>query len=181
MCGIVGGITKQIDEKTINKMVVSLKHRGPDFGDHFFDKENNIFLGHTRLSIIGLSEAGHQPMKGFGSKYKNVHIVFNGEVYNYKEIKKELEKKGYAFNSDSDTEVVLYSYIEWGVECVHKFRGMFAFAIWDYGKGKLFLFRDRFGVKPLYYYKKENTFLFTSELKSFYKYPNYKKEINKSS
>ncbi len=177
MCGIVGGISKTIKKDEIEKIVSSLKHRGPDGSGSFYNKENNIFLGHTRLSIIDLSSRGSQPMKSV-KEGGETWISFNGEIYNYKEIKEDLSLKGYVFTSDSDTEVVLKSYIEWGVECVKKFRGMFAFAIWDDRKKKLFLFRDRFGVKPLYYYKNEASFVFASELKAIYSFPGYQKELN---
>lgn len=180
MCGISGGISKKFSEDIIKKITSTLKHRGPDDSGIFLDGKNNIFLGHRRLAIIDLSERAKQPfeIQNERSKFKSYVITYNGEVYNYKEIKKELEEKGYKFRSNSDTEVVLNSYIEWGINCVNKFRGMFAFAIWDSQKEKLYLFRDRFGVKPLYYYFDGENFLFSSELKALYQFPEFKKEID---
>jgi len=179
MCGIIGGISKKVQETEIQKMISVLKHRGPDSNDYFFDKKKNVFLGHTRLSVIDLSEAGKQPMVyHMESVHKNIYITFNGEIYNYKEIRKELIEIGHDFDGESDTEVVLKSYIEWGIDCVNRFHGMFAFAIWDEFKSKFYLFRDRFGVKPLYYYVDGNDFYFASELKALYQLSAYKKEID---
>ncbi len=156
-------------------MTDCLYKRGPDDSGFFVDSNNNIGLGHRRLSILDLSPAGHQPM---ANDDQTIWIVFNGEVYNFAEIRKELEVKDYKFKSNSDTEVIIKSYQEWGIDCIKKFRGMFAFAIWDEKKEKLFLVRDRAGVKPLYYYFKDNLLLFSSELKSFHKHPKFEKEIN---
>ncbi len=176
MCGITGIYNlnnKPAKEDILRQMTEVLKIRGPD--DIGFYLDENLGLGQTRLSIIDLSSAGHQPM---ANENKTLWIVFNGEIYNFKEIKKDLEEKGYKFKSNSDTEVILKSYEEWGIESIKKFRGMFSFAIWDNQQGKLFLVRDRAGVKPLYYYSSNGTFLFSSEIKSFHKNPHFKKEIN---
>ena len=189
MCGILGGVSPKIKKKEdIFPMLEKLKHRGPDSNGVFLDKKNKIFMGHRRLSIIDLSDKAKQPMRaitnppaGGPSITKNKQecvIIFNGEIYNYQEIKKELEQKGYKFKSDSDTEVVLGSYLEWGTKCVEKFRGMFAFGIWDAAKKKLILIRDRFGVKPLYYYFGGEDFVFASELKAICEFSNFHKEIN---
>lgn len=177
MCGIVGGMSKSINKDIAEKMTAVLSRRGPDADGVFFDEKNKIFLGHRRLSVIGLSELANQPMsvEFNGKKY---FISYNGEVYNYKEIKKELDLKGYKFKTDSDTEVVLCSYIEWGDKCVEKFHGMFAFVIWDESGKELILFRDRFGVKPLYYYFDGENFIFASELKTIYQFPNFRKDID---
>lgn len=180
MCGIVGGISKQFKNDGVARLMLSgIKHRGPDGQDTFFDSDKNIFFGHTRLAIIDLSELGKQPMfiksKKTGSR---LWITFNGEIYNYQEIKKELLVEGYEFKSTTDTEVILAAFDNWGVNCVDKFRGMFAFAIWDEQVGEIYLFRDRFGVKPLYYYKKDDDFVFSSELKSIYAFPSFTKNIN---
>lgn len=177
MCGIVGGISKNINKDIAEKMTAVLSRRGPDTSGVFFDEKSNVFLGHRRLSIIDLSDAASQPMtvESSGKKY---HISYNGEVYNYEEIRKELGAGGYKFKSDSDTEVVLYSYIEWGDKCVEKFHGMFAFAIFDENRKELTLFRDRFGVKPLYYYFDGTNFVFASELKAIYQFPGFKKDID---
>jgi len=123
----------------------------------------HLALGHRRLAIIDLTPRAHQPMSDRG---KRVWVIHNGEIYNFKDLRAELEKVGYTFNSTSDTEVIIYSYLEWGIECIHKFNGMFAFALWDNEKNKLFLVRDRFGVKPLYYCFKDGILIFASEIKS---------------
>lgn len=178
MCGIIGTVdyTKTIDEVSFNKMRDIIDYRGPDdFGTKLFEKDNHtVALGHRRLSIQDLSPLGHQPMC-----FEHLNIVFNGEVYNFHEIRVELESLNYTFDSHSDTEVILKAFHAWGVKCVDKFRGMFAFAIYDAQKEQLFIFRDRAGVKPLYFYKTEELFLFGSELKSFYQHPKFQKVINK--
>ena len=179
MCGIAGiwdfnGKNKNI-ENTIKSMTNALAHRGPDDAGFYMDEKNNIALGHRRLSIIDLSDSGHQPMH---NNNKNIWITYNGEVYNFTEIKKELENLGYKFKGNSDTEVILKSYEKWGLNAVHKFRGMFALAIWDSVKKTLFLLRDRAGVKPLYYYYDRKLLLFASELKALHKHPLFKKELD---
>lgn len=157
MCGIVGFNWK--GNSLVKKMTNAVKHRGPDGEGHYFDK--NISLGHRRLAILDLSEKGNQPMK-----YEDYFIVFNGEIYNFKEIREELKDKGHQFTSETDTEVILHAYDEWGSECVKKFNGMWAFCIYDKERNRLFLSRDRFGIKPLYYYFKDDKFIFASELKA---------------
>lgn len=180
MCGITGYIDvvieKQLATKTINAMTSSLHHRGPDGGDTFIDlnQQYTIALGHRRLSIIDLSDFGAQPMS---TSDQSLTIVFNGEIYNYKEIQSLLIQKGYEFKSKSDTEVVLYSFQEWGMDCAKRFIGMFAFAIYDKQNKKIFLCRDRLGVKPLFYYHKENLLLFASEVRSFHQHPMFVKKI----
>lgn len=159
MCGI-NGFT-WADEELIRKMNLAIRHRGPDDEGIYVDK--NISLGHVRLAVIDLSPKGHQPMK-YEKDGKEVWIVFNGEIYNFKEIRKELGERGYSFNSNTDTEVILASYLEWGFDCVKKFNGMWAFAIYDRAENILFLSRDRFGIKPLYYYY-DNNLIFSSEIK----------------
>jgi len=175
MCGIVGFIDKNINLNILNEMLEIQSYRGPDDSGVYFDEKSGVHFGHNRLSIQDLSYHGHQP---FISECQNFIIVFNGEVYNFKTIKKELENLGYNFISSSDTEVILYSYKEWGIKCIDKFIGMFAFAILDKTENKLFLVRDRAGVKPLYYYKDKNQFMFSSEIKSFHKHPKFKKKQN---
>ncbi|MFA5333563.1 MAG: asparagine synthase (glutamine-hydrolyzing) [Candidatus Nanoarchaeia archaeon] len=162
MCGIVGFNWK--DDPLIKKMADSIKYRGPDQFGYYID--NSISLGHRRLSILDLSEKGKQPMK-----YKNYIIVFNGEIYNYLEIKEKLKKKGHKFISETDTEMILHAYEEYGVSCVNSFNGMWAFCIYDIIKKKLFISRDRYGVKPLYYYYFKDKFIFASELKAITKHP----------
>ena len=176
MCGIVGFISPLNQEDILYDMLNIQSYRGPDDQGVFIDEQSGVQLGHNRLSIQDLSSHGHQP---FVSNCQNYIIVFNGEVYNFKDIKKELEELGYHFISSSDTEVILYSYKQWGIKSIDKFIGMFAFSILDKITNKLILVRDRAGVKPLYYYTNGKEFLFSSELKSFHKYPKFKKELNK--
>ena len=164
MCGIVGRVNfnkKEVDEVQIRAMMRKIKHRGPDDEGVFIDK--NIGLGFVRLSIIDLSKAGHQPMFSDDRRYV---IIFNGEVYNYIELREELKELGYRFKSSSDTEVVLKAYEEWGEEVLDRFNGMWAFVVYDTKTKELFGARDRFGIKPFYYYKDKNSFIFSSEIKA---------------
>lgn len=167
MCGIVGILS--LRDTPINKIEVenfknSLHHRGPDGHGTFIASDHKIGLGHTRLSIIDLTDNSSQPMGYDNGRY---HITYNGEIYNFSELKKELKQIGYKFKSTGDTEVILASYKHWGDKCNLKFNGMWSFAIWDNKKKELFVSRDRFGVKPLYYMLNEKFFFFASELKSF--------------
>ena len=177
MCGICGFIdfNNNLNKQNLIAMTNTLSHRGPDNSDYFFDSSDSfsIGFGHRRLSIIDVSDKASQPMF-----FENNVIVYNGEIYNYKEIKKELEDCGYFFKSSSDTEVVLKSFHKWGKSCVNRFKGMFAFCIFNINNNKIYLFRDRFGVKPLYYYWNNGLFLFSSELKAFQKIPCFKKKLN---
>jgi len=175
MCGISGILSfdGKYNKEDILKMNKILSHRGPDDEGTYFD--DFIGLGHRRLSIIDLSKAGHQPMPDDSKRY---WIVFNGEVYNYLEIREELIKDGFKFHSNTDTEVVLKSYIKWGKDCLKKFNGMWAFAIWDGEKKELFCARDRFGVKPFYYYHKDNYFVFASEIKAILEVEGIPREPN---
>ncbi|HQW94033.1 MAG TPA: asparagine synthase (glutamine-hydrolyzing), partial [Ferruginibacter sp.] len=152
-----------------------MAHRGPDGEGYamFQTDAAEIGLGHRRLSIIDLTEGGKQP-----KTYDNLHLTFNGEIYNYAEIKKVLEEKGHRFNSHSDSEVILHAYREWGSEALQRFIGMFAFVIYDEDKQQLFACRDRAGVKPFFYYFKDGLFLFGSELKALMQHPAFVKEIN---
>jgi asparagine synthase (glutamine-hydrolysing) len=159
MCGICGFNWE--DRDLVRECAKKIAHRGPDGEGFYTDKE--VSLGHRRLSIIDLSERGKQPMSNEGG---SVWIVFNGEIYNYKEIKEGLEKAGHRFASDSDTEVIIHSYEEHGIECVKGFRGMFAFCIWDSNKRLLLLARDPIGKKPLYYFWDGRRFIFASEIKA---------------
>jgi asparagine synthase (glutamine-hydrolysing) len=160
MCGING--FNFLDNMLIQKMNDAIKHRGPDDSGIFAD--SNVTLGHQRLSVIDLSSTGHQPFV-YNHKNRKVVIVFNGEIYNFQEIKMDLGVKGYKFFSKSDTEVLLASYLEWGYECVSHFNGMWAFVIYDVDKEIFFCSRDRVGKKPLYYYNQKEKFIFSSELK----------------
>ncbi len=173
MCGIVGFASKEKNKKQIiKKMADRIKHRGPDGEGYYTD--DFVALGHRRLSIIDLA-AGSQPMY---NEDETKVIVFNGEIYNYIELKDEL-KKNHEFKTSCDTEVLIHGYEEWGVELPKKLRGMFAFAIWDKENQTLFCARDHFGIKPFYYYECEGTLLFASEIKSFLEHPAFKKELNK--
>ena len=173
MCGISGIINfnnKTVEEADIRTMMHKMKHRGPDDEGVFI--EENVGLGFVRLSILDLSPAGHQPMYSHDERYV---IVFNGEIFNYIEIKEEL-KKDFDFKTFTDTEVVLAAYQKWGEKCLDKFNGMFAFAIYDKQTKKVFAARDRFGIKPFYYYQDDERFVFASEIKSIL--PLVKKEAN---
>ena len=171
MCGIAGFSGKG-DQEILKKMTRSLAHRGPD--DEGFYISQNIGLGHRRLSIIDL-KSGHQPISNEDGM---IWIVFNGEIYNFQERKKDLEQKGHKFRTSSDTETIIHLYEQEGENCVKKLRGMFAFAIWDARKNELFLARDRMGKKPLYYGIFNNTLIFGSELKALLKHPSVKREID---
>ena len=172
MCGINGIITKSKDkEKLIKQMNDKIIHRGPNAEGIYTDEY--LALGHRRLSIIDLS-GGNQPIY---NEDESILIIYNGETYNYKELKKEL--KEYTFKTESDTEVILHGYEKWGYDVVKKLRGMFAFCIYDKNKKELFIARDHFGIKPLYYYKTDDLFLFSSEIKSFLDIPGFQKELNK--
>ena len=176
MCGICGYIGRHLSEDTGMQMVQTMRHRGPDNQSVRIYADHHCLLGHARLSIIDLSETANQPME-FGQ----YAIVFNVEVYNYREIRAELSRLGHVFLRQSDTEVVLHAYQEWGIHCLDRFIGMFAFAILDKQENKLFLARDRAGVKPLYYYQHDQTFMFASETKAFYPHPDYTRVIAKES
>jgi asparagine synthase (glutamine-hydrolysing) len=175
MCGING--FNFLDRRALVAMNKSLEHRGPDAEADFTDLKNKISLGHRRLAIIDLSEKGKQPMVYSHNKRKAI-ITFNGEIYNFQDIRNELVSKGYKFESMSDTEVMLASYLEWGEDCVKKFNGMWAFCIYDPQKSLLLLSRDRVGKKPLYYYFDGNKFIFSSEIKGILQH-NLKLELNK--
>ncbi|ESL01999.1 putative asparagine synthase 1 [Catonella morbi ATCC 51271] len=174
MCGFVGFCSKNVkDKNVIKEMNNQIVHRGPDSDGYYFDKDVNF--GFRRLSIIDLKE-GSQPIL---NEAEDVAIIFNGEIYNYQEIREELVAKGYKFKTHTDTEVILHGYEEYGEEGIlAKLRGMFAFTIWDSKKEKLFGARDHFGIKPYYYAMVEGDFLFGSEVKAFLKYPKFNKEVN---
>tara|TARA_Y100001980_G_C14556160_1_gene346707 strand:- start:3849 stop:5723 length:1875 start_codon:yes stop_codon:yes gene_type:complete len=178
MCGIVGILNtnkEKVSRSILKKMTNEIVHRGPDGEGYYVD--DYIGIGHRRLSILDLSEAGNQPMQ---SQNRRFVLSYNGEVYNFKELRSELQKLGYRFQSQTDSEVVLNSWVEWGEKCVIRFNGMFAFSIWDKRHRTLYLVRDRFGVKPLYYAKFGEVFLFASEQKAILQNPKAKKIIDKS-
>jgi asparagine synthase (glutamine-hydrolysing) len=182
MCGFAGYISFT-DKRYNNDLLIAMgnviSHRGPDdFGIEKFSFDNyELGMSFRRLSIIELSELGHQPMF---SNDKNICVVFNGEIYNYREIRVELEKHGYTFKTNSDTEVIIAAYLKWGIEAVNRFIGMFAIALFDKSKHKFFLIRDRAGVKPLYWFMNKDVLIFGSELKSFHEHPAFPKKINTS-
>lgn len=169
MCGIAGfSSEKKVDKSVLESVVKTIRHRGPDSSGIFESPSSNVSFVHTRLSFFDLSEVGNQPMH---FPELGLSITYNGEVYNFKSIKKELENLGYTFISTSDTEVILKAWHCWGEKSIDRLKGMFAFAIYDERKQKIFLIRDRFGIKPLYYTCQKNTFGFASELKAFVPYP----------
>lgn len=176
MCGITGIINfdreLRINPSVLKKMSDSIIHRGPN--DEGFYINRNVGLGFRRLSIIDL-KAGHQPM---ANENDTIYIVFNGEIYNYLENRVLLQKKGYVFKTDSDTEVIVHLYEEFGEDCLKYLRGMFAFAIWDNNKQQLFCARDRFGIKPFYYYMDNSKMVFGSEIKSILKCENINRELS---
>ena len=174
MCGFVGFVDKKKNKKKIIKNMADLiKHRGPDSDGYYND--DNCALGFRRLSIIDLDK-GSQPIF---NEDKDKVIVFNGEIYNYKEIREELKSKGHKFSTNTDTEVILHGYEEYKEDILNKLRGMFAFVIYDIKEKSLFGARDFYGIKPFYYYYDNENFLFGSEIKSFLGNPNFKKELNK--
>jgi asparagine synthase (glutamine-hydrolysing) len=176
MCGICGIFNvngEPVSQVVLRNMTDAIAHRGPD-GEGFYI-DSFIGLGHRRLAIIDLSPLGHQPMTTPDGQYT---ITYNGEVYNFQELRVELEALGYPFRSRTDTEVVLNAYAKWGPQCVEKFNGMFAFAIWDKSRQELFLARDRYGIKPLYYTFIGNYFLFASEQKAIITHPAFKCDID---
>lgn len=173
MCGITGIISKKhIQSDIIKQMTDTIIHRGPDgFG---YYQDDLCAFGHRRLSIVDLSAAGRQPME-YMERYV---ITFNGEIYNYPELRKELELHNYFFQSHTDTEVIMASYDLWGAKCLNKFNGMWAFVIYDRLNASFFISRDRFGKKPLYYYRTDNTFIFASEIKAILAHPDVQAEAN---
>ncbi len=176
MCGITGIVNltgKPVDPELLKASTDAIAHRGPDGEGHFV--EEGVGLGHRRLSIIDLSHGGDQPMYAGDGRYA---IVYNGEIYNFKDIRRELEDKGHSFVSSSDTEVLLHAYQEWGRDCVERLNGMFAFALYDRREKRLTLARDRYGIKPLYIYRGPSVLLFASEAKAFLSHPEFPSKLN---
>ena len=180
MCGIIGQINQSnpIDEQLFISMRDTLRHRGPDDAGFFLAKNKLVALGHRRLSFLDLSEAGRQPMT---NEDGTLWLTFNGEIYNYLELKSQLVGLGHLFKSTSDSEVIIHGYEQWGVQVLQKLKGMFAFGIWDEKNRKLFLARDRFGIKPLYYYQDTESFIFASEIKGIIENPEVKTDLDYSS
>ncbi|GKU76999.1 asparagine synthase (glutamine-hydrolyzing) [Paenibacillus sp. L3-i20] len=179
MCGFVGFANSHIPidkQQIIQAMMDTIIHRGPDSGGIFSD--DDVTFGFRRLTIIDLSQEGSQPMY---NEDKSCILIFNGEIYNYRELRQELLDQGHIFTSHTDSEVILHGYEQYGVDIVQKLRGMFAFTIWDTKRRSLFLARDHFGIKPLYYTQNttDGSLLFGSEIKSFLKHPAFRKELNK--
>src|SRR3989338_1684684 len=171
MCGItcIFNLNRnRVDESILSSMSAAQKHRGPDDAGSVLLNDNILGFAHNRLSIIDLSPFGHQPMS---NKEKTVWLVFNGMIYNYLELKEELEQKGYIFYSKSDTEVIIHAYSEYGEDCFSRFNGMWALALWDDNKKILLCCRDRLGVKPLHFFYNNNYFIFSSEIKALLKHP----------
>ncbi|MEI7456641.1 MAG: asparagine synthase (glutamine-hydrolyzing) [Nitrosomonadales bacterium] len=177
MCGIAGIFNlngEPVSPVILRKMTDAIAHRGPDGDGQWI--EGNVGLGHRRLAIIDLSSAGHQPMISANQRYV---LSYNGEVYNFQELRIELEARGCQFHSKTDSEVVLNAWLEWGADCVNRFNGMFAFAIWDKRERSLYLVRDRYGIKPLYYACWGETFLFGSEQKAILAHPAARRELDR--
>jgi len=174
MCGIVGFTNSIRDDGTvIKRMMDRIVHRGPDSEGNYVDE--NIAMGFRRLSIIDLSDKGSQPIF---NEDKSVVITFNGEIYNYRELKAELTEAGHRFYTETDTEVLVHGYEQWGKDMLQKLRGMFGFVIYDKNTGTVFGARDFFGIKPVYYARMGNTLMWGSEIKSFLEHPDFKKELN---
>ena len=179
MCGLTGFYSSKKDlncSSSLEQMLESISHRGKDYrGKHVYSSINDIgklAMGHNRLSVLDLSENGNQPFF-----FKKFSIIYNGEIYNYEDLKVELVSFGYKFNSNSDTEVIIKLFDHFGMKAFEKLNGMFAIVIFDEEKGKVYLIRDRMGVKPLVYFQDNDSFLFSSEIKSFFSFPDFPKQI----
>jgi asparagine synthase (glutamine-hydrolysing) len=180
MCAIGGWLIDpqaRLDQASLDRMLAAMAHRGPDDGGRFFDAAAGLAVGHNRLSIIDLSPGGHQPMVNDNN---GDVLTFNGEIYNFREVRRELEAKGYRFRSQSDSEVLLHAFAAWGIECVRYIRGMFAFAVWCPAEDALFLFRDPMGIKPLYYWIWPNHgIVFASEIKALLALPEFQASVDR--
>ena len=175
MCGIAGYVSdNEISKDVLKAMTDRIAHRGPD-GEGFYT-DDACALGHRRLAIIDLV-TGDQPIY---NEDQSIVVVFNGEIYNFQELREDLKQSGHAFRTQSDTEVLVHGYEEWGEALTDKLRGMYAFAIWDTAQKKLFLARDKWGIKPLYYYQTDHSLLFASEIKALLDHPDFKKELNEN-
>ncbi|HMI99783.1 MAG TPA: asparagine synthase (glutamine-hydrolyzing) [Gaiellaceae bacterium] len=176
MCGLAGIVNRSgepVSSELLRKMTDVVAHRGPDGEGHYIDGAAG--LGHRRLAIIDLSDAAIQPLP---NENGDLHLIFNGEIYNFAELRAELEAKGHRFRSRTDSEVILHGYEEWGDACVERLNGMFAFALWDSSRRRLFVARDRYGIKPLYWYDRNGLFLFGSEVKSILAHPAVSAEVS---
>jgi asparagine synthase (glutamine-hydrolysing) len=179
MCAIVGKLRKNrpIERPLLEAMRDTMTHRGPDDAGLWFNAEGTVGLGHRRLSIIDLSSAGHQPMT---NEDESIWLVFNGEIYNFQALRQELLQAGHVFRSNTDTEVIIHAYEEWGVDSIKRLRGMFAYALWDIKRQRLVLARDRLGIKPLYYALRDGNLSFASELKAIRIDPDVRCELDES-
>lgn len=178
MCGIIGRWSrKPVEQKLFERMRDTLSHRGPDGYGSWFNEKGNLALGHRRLSFLDLSHAGSQPIC---NEDQSIWITVNGEIYNYIELRDSLREKGHRFASDTDSEVIVHAYEEWGMDMISRLEGMFAFGLWDANKNKLYLGRDRFGIKPLFYYLKDEL-IFASEIKAIIEDRSIAREIDYSS
>lgn len=184
MCGICGvweyGATagRRVEQSLVERMRDQMAHRGPDDAGATVLDEGRLGFGHRRLSIVDLSCAGHQPMRGCDAR--DVHLIFNGEIYNHRELRAELEARGHEYRSQTDTETILHLYEERGLDFVHELRGDFALALWDGGRERLVLVRDPVGVKPLYYYQRNGRLIFASEIKAMLAHPSITPELDES-
>src|SRR2546429_402824 len=175
MCGICGIFDfrgQAVEPSLVERMTTTIRHRGPDGAGFYVHRQ--IGLGHRRLSIIDIA-GGSQPIT---NEDESLHLIFNGEIYNFIELREDLVKRGHVFRTRSDTEVIVHAYETWGLECVTHFNGIFAFALWDNNRKRLFLARDHLGVKPLYYVDLGDRFLFASEIKALLVDPGCPKEVD---
>jgi len=177
MCGIAGVLMSrgQVEEWELIRVRDTLTHRGPDDTGIWIHRDGNFGLVHRRLSIIDLSDAARQPMT---NEDGTVVLVFNGEIYNFRVLRSVLQEKGHIFRSQSDTEVIIHAYEQWGVQAIEKLNGMFAFALYDQNRNHLLLARDRFGEKPLFFYHHHGCFIFSSELKAITAHPRFSPHID---
>ena len=183
MCGISGWLLNEpgkFNRKHIRSLISVLDHRGPDDSGVYIDSDYHVALAHNRLSIVDLSRRGHQPML---NSHSGDVLNFNGEIYNFRALRPQLESKGYVFQSFSDTEVLLYSFAEWGIDCLDKIQGMYAFALWSKSSRVLHLVRDPMGIKPLYYWLLPDNagLIFASEVKAFFGLPGFSAAIDRRS
>ncbi len=179
MCAIAGKLSRggKVDRRLLEAMRDTMTHRGPDDAGLWLNDEGSVGLAHRRLSIIDLSPNGHQPMT---NEDGSIWLVFNGEIYNFQELKDELLEAGHTFRSHTDSEVIIHAYEEWGLESVKRLRGMFSSALWDARCRRLFLARDRLGIKPLFYWHRNGDFIFASELKAIRIDPQVRLALNES-
>jgi asparagine synthase (glutamine-hydrolysing) len=176
MCGIAGIVSlggRPVGHDRLAAMTAALRHRGPDGAGDYID--DAVGLGHRRLAVIDLTDNARQPMTG---ETGDVVVTYNGEIYNFRALREQLESLGHRFRSSTDAEVVVHGFEEWGAACVERFNGMFAFAAWDRRVRTLTLARDRYGIKPLYYTRLAHAFLFASEIKAFLAHPDFRVRVS---